>query len=70
MFERIVGKETSDIAQTQYLTDYEFTFIEQGVIDNNANAFLEKYSTDELADADVITVLATDPMIPETTLSE
>ena len=39
-------------------------------MDESANSFLEKYSTDEEAAADVIKVHATDSMMPLTTISE
>ena len=39
-------------------------------MDQHTNGFLEKYSTDELASADIINVVATDLMMPLTSLSE
>ena len=50
--------------------DYVFSLSEQGLMDESANSFLEKYSTDEEAAADVIKVHATDVMMPQTTISE
>lgn len=40
------------------------------MIDEQVGKFLSKYSTEELATQDVITVFATDFMMPHTTLSE
>ena len=70
MVERIFGQNPVGIGKT-WTTDtaYIFNKDEQGYLDEHAYSFLAKYDSDELVKADIINVIATDPMMPFTTLT-
>ena len=73
MVQLIFGERPNDITKrwTEGADD-DFTETEQGFMDEFATKFITQYSadSDKLAIENIIKVIYTDPMMPETTLSE